>query len=141
MTLRQIFSEILSPGDKVIFLRNSTGQLTFLYEVLAQAKTYAKKKYIYLKKGTISSFFHLKKVGMSGWVRCSALARVMAIGCSTFYGYGPDFMTIISATFGPKNIRSGQADFLGQFLWLPKLAISLPNHRISLPKPKIILGS
>jgi len=41
--------------------------------------------------------------GFDGWMGgfgCSALARVMAIGCSTFYGYDrPDFMTKL----GPKT--------------------------------------
>lgn len=79
VTLWKISLEILSRADKVIFLRNSNGQLTFLYEVLAREKTYAKKhKYLKKKKGTISSFFHLKKSGHE------RMGEVLCIGS----GYG-----------------------------------------------------
>lgn len=87
--------------------------------------------------------FPLKKVWMGGGPGCSALARVTASRLLDFLWLRPgraDFTTRPR----PKNtpaVAAQSASFLGQFLWVPKPAISLPNRGISLPKLQIILGS
>lgn len=97
------------------------------------------------RDAAVLSLFRLKNCGwVDGWVEfgCSCLARVITIGCSTIFMVTterPDFMT--RTAHNVQTWPERRLSFLGQFLWVPKPAISLPNRGISLPKLQIILGS